>query len=251
MPDRPLGDATDADLAQDAAAGVSVAFEELYRRHAGAAWYVAYSLTGNAEDAADAVSEAYTRVIQALPAGRLRDGGRFRPYLVAAARNAAIDGLRRRGRTCLTDRTDELDRALTAGPPEQLVDAEESSLVARAFRRLPERWRKVLWLIEVEGVSGREAARLLGLSPNGVAQLAVRARAGLREGFLQAHLADTEVGSTCRFTVEHLGAYTSGASSARDTAKVDRHLAGCGTCRGRLDQLREVGGRRASRSRAA
>jgi Zn finger protein HypA/HybF involved in hydrogenase expression len=91
----------------------------------------------------------------------------------------------------------------------------------------------------------------LGLSPNGVAQLAVRARAGLRESFLQAHLADGAALGACRFTVERLGAYASGASCARDIAKVDQHLALCPACRGRLAELQEVGGRPAATSRAA
>ncbi len=212
---------------------------------------MAYALTGNAEDAADAASEAYTRVLQALPSGRLRDGARFRPYVLAAARNAAIDGLRRSARTCSTDRAEELDRTVVAGPPEELVEAVDAALVARAFRGLPERWRRVLWLTEVEGLGGKEVSLRLGLSPNGVAQLAVRARAALREGFLQAHLADGEVPTTCRFTVDHLAAYASGAASRRDVAKVDGHLTGCRSCRDRLGQLRELDRQGGKSERAA
>ena len=251
MPGRLLSLSPDADLAHDAAAGGAAAFEELYRRHARAAWQAAFAVTGNADDAADAANEAYARVLQALPSGRLRDGARFRPYVLAAARNAAIDSLRRSGRGRPTDNTEDLDRVVGAGPPEQLVEAVDSDLVARALRRLPERWRTVLWLTEVEGLTGKEAALRLGLSPNGVAQLAVRARAGLRESFLQAHLAEGEAPVACRFTVEHLAAYVSGSCSGRDVAKIDQHLAGCTSCSGRLAELRDVGGRRATRSRAA
>ena len=250
MPGRLLSLSPDADLAHDAAAGGAAAFEELYRRHARAAWQAAFAVTGNADDAADAANEAYARVLQALPSGRLRDGARFRPYVLAAARNAAIDALRRSGRACPTDKAEDLDRVVGAGPSEQLVEAVDADLVARAFRRLPERWRKVLWLTEVEGLSGKEAALRLGLSPNGVAQLAVRARAGLREGFMRAHLADGEVPLTCRFTVEHLAAYAFGRSSARDGAKVDQHLAHCLACRERLAELRDLS-RRVAGSRAA
>ncbi len=251
MPGHPPTRPPDADLAEDAAAGVAEAFEELYRRHAHAAWRAAFAVTGNADDAADAASEAYARVLQALPLGRLHDGAQFRPYVAAAARNAAIDQLRRSGRTSPTNSTADLDRTVSAGPSDQLVAAVDAALVARAFRRLPERWQRVLWLTAVEGLSAKEAARLLGLSANAVAQLAVRARAGLRESFVRAHLADREVPAACRFTVERLAAYVSGTSSARDIAKVDQHLAGCGDCNGRLAELRDVGGRRVTRSRAA
>jgi RNA polymerase sigma factor (sigma-70 family) len=250
MPGRLLTRSPDADLAEDAAAGRAEAFEELYRRHARAAWRAAFAVTGNADDASDAASEAYARVLKALPSSRLRDGAHFRPYVLAAARDAAIDALRRSGRTCPTDRAEDLDRPVGNGPPEQLVEAVDSDLVARAFRRLPERWQKVLWLTEVEGLSGKEAAPRLGLSPNGVAQLAVRARAGLREGFLRAHLADGEVRATCRFTVEHLAAYAFASASSRDAAKVDEHLSCCLACRTRLAEVRDVSGR-VTRSRAA
>src|SRR4051812_9381769 len=177
----------DADLVIRAAAGGTDAFGELYRRHVDAAWRVAHAVTGNPEDAADAVSEAFTRVFRALPEGRLLDGNRFRPYLLAATRNAAVDVLRRSGRVRPTDATDALDTASHgSGPSEQYVDGIDRALVASAFRSLPERWRSVLWLTEVEGMAPSEAAPLLGISANGAAQLAVRARAGLRQRFLQA-----------------------------------------------------------------
>ncbi|MGH9165483.1 MAG: sigma-70 family RNA polymerase sigma factor, partial [Acidimicrobiales bacterium] len=231
---------TDAELTALAAAGEVPAFEELYRRHVDAAWRVAQAVTGNTHDAADAVSDAFTRVFQALPE-RLQAGDHFRPYLMASARNAAIDVLRRNGRLNATD-VDDLDRAAVGNEPAELLMGEvDSSLVCRAFRSLPERWRSVLWLTEVEGIPPREAAELLGLSPNGVAQLAVRARAGLRERFLQAHVGSGEVLAGCRFSVDHLGAYVAGGLAPRDIAKVDQHLAGCTACTGRVAELKDIG----------
>ncbi|HVL92772.1 MAG TPA: sigma-70 family RNA polymerase sigma factor, partial [Acidimicrobiales bacterium] len=230
---------TDAELTGRAADGEVAAFEELYRRHVGAAWRVAQAVTGNVHDAADAVSDAFTRVFQALPA-RLREGDHFRPYLLTSTRNAAIDVLRRSGRLSPTE-AEQMDRpAVGNEPAELMVGDADSSMVTRAFRSLPERWRSVLWLTEVEGIPPREAAGVLGLSPNGVAQLAVRARAGLRERFLQAHLGEGEVLTECRSTVDRLGAYVAGGLAPRDVAKVDQHLAGCAACTGRQAQLAEI-----------
>lgn len=230
---------TDNELTGRAAGGEVAAFEELYRRHADAAWRVAQAVTGNPHDAADAVSDAFTRVFQALPT-RLKDGDHFRPYLLACTRNAAIDVLRRNGRLSPTE-SEQLDRpAIGNEPAELLVGDIDSSLVTRAFRSLPERWRSVLWLTEVEGIPPREAADMLGLSPNGVAQLAVRARTGLRERFLQAHLGDVEVLAECRYSVDRLGAYVAGGLAPRDVAKVDQHLAGCSACTDRQAELAEI-----------
>lgn len=233
-------DDTDATLVEAARTGSIDAFEELYRRHADAAWRVAQAVGGNPHDAADAVSDAFMRVFAALPAGRLEEAGQFRSYLLATTRNAAIDSIRRRGRTRPTDTFAET--VINTGPTEIVIDSEDTRIVAEAFRDLPERWRSVLWLTEVEGISTREVGARLGLSANGAAQLAVRARAGLRERFLQAHLR-ADVDRQCRFTVDRLGAYVAGKLAPRDLAKVDQHLAGCAACTDRKEQLEDVGSR--------
>lgn len=235
-------DLTDAELTTRASDGDATAFEELYKRHSDAAWRMAYSVLGNRDDAADAVAEAFTKVFQALPAGRIGAGGApFRPYLLVATRNAAIDHLRRTGRL---QSTADLELAAGAsaasGPPERMIEGVDAAFVATAFRGLPERWRSVLWLTEVEGMPARDVAPMLGVSPNGVAQLAVRARAGLRERYLQAHLAGP-VAEECRPTIGLLGAYAGSALSARDSARVDQHLAGCDDCRTRVAELEDVG----------
>ena len=232
---------TDGELATRAAEGDTTAFEALYKRHAEAAWRLAFAVSGNPDDAADAVSDAFTRVFQALPAGQLPEGDQFRPYLLTATRNAAIDTLRRGGRTQPTAALEMLDStAPGGGPSDRLVASVDMAMIVRAFLDLPERWRSILWLTEVEGIPAREAGALLGLTPNGAAQLAVRARAGLRERFLQAHL--RSAAGSCMFTVERLGAYVAGALAPRDVAKVDQHLAGCADCRARQAELEDLGG---------
>lgn len=237
----PIDTEPDHVLAQRAAEGDSRSFEELYRRHAPAAWRVAYAVAGNPDDAADAVSDAFTRVFQVLPEGRPQASEAFRPYLLAATRNAALDGLRRQGRLQPTGTVDQFDHASDEDlAADQVLDSVDSNLVAIAFRSLPERWRSVLWLTEVEGIPAREAAPLLGVSANGLAQLAVRARAGLRQRFLQAHLR-APVARSCQFPVDKLGAYIAGGLSPRETAKVDQHLAGCADCRQQVEELEDLG----------
>lgn len=238
----PAGDdgRSDAALAAAAAIGDRRAFETLYRRHAAAAWRVASAVAANPDDAADAVSDAFTRVLTALEAGRLKDSARFRSYLLSATRNAAVDLHRRTGRLRPTDRLDQLDTpSRTRSATERVDDRQDATFVAEAFRGLPERWRSVLWLTEVEGIPAREAATLLGLSANNVAQLALRARAGLRERYVQAHLR-APVDPDCRFCVERLGGYVMGTLAPRDLAKVDQHLAGCAPCRGRAAELDDL-----------
>src|SRR3954454_1410260 len=236
----PSAVASDADLASQAAVGDADAFDELYRRHADAAWRVAQGVAGNTHDAADAVAEAFVQVFRALPAGRLTQGVPFRPYLLKATRNAAIDTLRRGQRVQPTPELADLDEEATnAGPSERVVISEEVALVSGAFRTLPERWRAVLWLTEVEEMPAREVALVLGMSPNAVAQLAMRARAGLRRTYLQAHVANG-VSPECKYTVDRLGGYVAGALPRREITKVERHLDGCELCAARLADLEDV-----------
>lgn len=230
---------SDAVLVERVLAGFDDAFDELYRRHADAAWRLGQAVTGNIHDASDAVSEAFARVLQAVRAGKLADGAAFRAYLMSATRNAALDGLRKHHRVHPAEGLEALP-TLSPTPAESASHAVDAGLVAEAFRNLPERWRSVLWLTEVEGVATKDAADQLGLSPNGTAQLAVRARAGLRDRYLQAHVKG-DAKPACRFTVDRLGAYVGGSISPRDLAKVDQHLAGCADCRARKDELSELG----------
>ena len=106
-----------------------------------------------------------------------------------------------------------------------------ASYAARAFARLPERWRAVLWHTEVEGESPAQVAPLLGLTPNGVAALAYRARERLRQMYLQEHIALTGNRRAATGPATHLAGYVRAALARRDRAKVDDHLAECAECR--------------------
>ena len=242
--------ATDAELVRAGATGTSEAFAELYRRHSAAAVRVARGVLANGDDAADAVAEAFTKVFGSISGGRFSDDVEFRPYLLAATRNAAVDQVRRVSRLAPTADVANLDPASVArtqwpgsprhGPSDSIVADEESELVARAFRDLPRRWQSVLWLTEVEGVPPREAAQVLGLSANNVSQLATRARARLRERFLQAHVRN-HAGPGCQATVDRLGAYLAGTLSPVARRSVDDHLDGCDACRTRLAEVEDLG----------
>lgn len=238
------GELDDRELLGRALGGDVGAFDTLYRRHVDVAHRVARLHARDEHDASDAVSDAFTKVFRRIREGRLRSDVDFRPYVLTAVRNAAVDQHRKAHRTKHSDVSAEVIDLRTAErvttPAEVLVGSVDAGMVSRAFAELPGRWQSVLWLTEVEGLDPRHAAEHLGLSANNTAQLASRARQRLREHWLQAHL-DDDVADRCRFTVEHLGAYVGGQVSARDLAKIDQHLMDCGECRDRLDELQDVG----------
>jgi hypothetical protein len=121
------------------------------------------------------------------------------------------------------------------------VSGLERSLAAKAFARLPERWQAVLWHTEIEGLSPADVAPILGLTANGVSALAYRAREGLRQAYLQVHLAESTA-DRCRATVDRLGAWTRGGLSKRETAQVETHLDECERCRALAAELADVNG---------
>jgi RNA polymerase sigma factor (sigma-70 family) len=223
------------------ARSVGISFDDLYRLHVGEATQVARAITRNADDAADAVADAFAGVFSAVSSGRLDGTEILRPYLLAATRNAAIDIVRRAGRLTPTDQPDVLDHmVLGSGPSDRLLAGEDRDMVGRAFGDLPPRWRAVLWLTEVEGMAPRDAAPLLGLTPNATAQLAVRARTRLRERFVQFHVRNHARGD-CLETAERLGGLVAGELTAAQANRVRGHLAECAECRSRLADLEDVG----------
>jgi hypothetical protein len=82
-------------------------------------------------------------------------------------------------------------------------------------------------------------APLLGLTANGVAALAYRAREGLRQAYLQMHLSRA-VRDECRPVAAKLGAYVRGGLAKRDAAVVGAHLDLCAECRRVFAELGDV-----------
>jgi RNA polymerase sigma factor (sigma-70 family) len=228
---------SDSELVLRARQGDRRSFGTLYLRHHDAAWRVACAAAGSPADAEDAVAEGFAKVFAALPRMVDRELA-FRPYLLACVRNAAVDRHRRAKKLDLRDEVPE--RAAAVGEPDEIVLAGlERNLVGEALRSLPERWRTVLWLTEVEGMTPTEVSSVIGIKPNAVAALSYRAREGLREAYLQAHVR-AEAKADCRYTVDRLSAYVRNEIADRERDKVQAHLDGCANCRQRRDELADV-----------
>lgn len=231
--------ASDAALLARVRDGDDEAYAALYARHLEAAERLARQLCRSSAAADDLVGDAFAAILAALRNGAGPTEA-FRPYLLTTVRNRSY----RRGRTP----EDPVDPQEGTGTLDGAVfddDGDDQRLMVEAYRSLPERWQLVLWHTEIEGQRPAEVAPLVGLSPHATAALAHRAREGLREAYLQAHLkADTPPG--CAFTVAHLGALVRGNLGARDRTKVDGHLTGCSRCQHLRSEL--LGVNRALRS---
>src|SRR5579875_81316 len=227
---------TDADLIRASRSGDTAAYGRLYERHVGAARALATRLMRGPAEVDDVVAEAFARVLDLLHRGGGPEDA-FRPYLLTAVRRVAYDRFRAESRQVVSGEMEAFD------PGQPFVDPAvaglERSLIARAFLSLPERWRAVLWHTEIEGAKPADVAPLLGLTANGVAALAYRAREGLRQAYLQMHLSGV-TRQECRPVVDKLGAFVRGGLSAREAKVVSDHLDGCSDCRAVYAELADV-----------
>ncbi|BDZ55644.1 hypothetical protein GCM10025870_27170 [Agromyces marinus] len=227
----------DSDLLAATRRGDREAYAELWRRHEASARTVARS--HSSFDADDLVAEAFTRVYEAIRAGNGPTAA-FRPYLFTTLRNTAA-AWGRAGREHPLDTLDELADPATDDAARLM--ALDRSDTAAAFRALPARWQEVLWYAEVERMTPAQFAPLLGMSSNAAAALAYRAREGLRQEWLRAHLAQSPRDRECGWALDRLPAFQRGRLRRRDTARLESHLDGCDDCTAAALEVREVGSR--------
>jgi RNA polymerase sigma factor (sigma-70 family) len=236
-----IGDVrTDAQLLQLVRDGDEEAFGELYRRHVDVARAAARSLLSYGPEAEDVVADAFTRVLSILQRG----GGpeeAFRPYLLTCVRHACYDRSQGIARSLPVAPGDMADLAHTRqrGELDPHDRASNSDLLAQAFATLPERWQLVLWSTEVDGRRPAELAKELGLAPGAVASLAYRAREGLTEAFLSAHL-QRPAAPACAALRPRLAAFVRDNVSGREEASIQGHLDQCEECRGLVNELHEL-----------
>ncbi|MFD3539124.1 RNA polymerase sigma factor [Streptomyces sp. NPDC058662] len=201
----------------------------LYRRHRRAALAYARTCSRTPQDAEDLVSEAFVRTFQAVRSGA-GPRGPWRAYLLAVVRHTAMQWRDGDRRTLLTADFASWCRQAPAGgdPQSQLLAHEDRRLIARSFHTLPPRWQAVLWHTLVEEGSPHQVAALLGITPSAVTSLAFRAREGLRQAYLRAHL-DLVSGAACRHYTGMLGSAVR-RGSTRLSRDLTRHLAQCASC---------------------
>ncbi|MEU1074396.1 sigma-70 family RNA polymerase sigma factor [Streptomyces sp. NPDC005878] len=232
--------------------GDDTAYEELFRRHSDAVRRYARSCCRDAYTADDLTAEVFARTLQAVRGGAGPEQA-VRAYLMTTVRRVAASWTKTAKREQLVEdfalfadqaaRTSDGrdDDTVDLGADVRAMHEAEQSLAMQAFRSLPERWQAVLWHTTVEEESPSEIAPLFGLSANATAVLASRAREGLKQAYLQAHVSTalTEGGDCARYA-DRLGAYARGGLRVRAERGLSKHLEECGKCRVAVVELRDV-----------
>jgi RNA polymerase sigma-70 factor, ECF subfamily len=194
----PVGEPSpsDGELVLLAGRGNTAAFRELVERHQDKIYALALHLLRDPADAEEVVQETFLAALEKLAS--FRGDAAFSTWLHRVAANAALMRLRRRRRSPegpaelpieeMLPHFDETGR-IDATPyhdwskraDEQLSDREIRRAVEEAVQNLPEDYRIVFLLRDVEGFSSEEMAELLGISVAAAKSRLHRARLVLRE----------------------------------------------------------------------
>ena len=169
--------------------GDQAAYEELVRSEGRHLLAVARRLLRNEEDAQDAVQQAFLSAFRALPS--FHGQSRLTTWLHRIVTNAALMKLRTRGRQPEDSIEDLLPTYLEDGhhveqfsewawpAAARLLRRETRAHVRAAIDSLPQSYRTVLLLRDIEEMSTEETARTLGVTPNTVKIRLHRARQAL------------------------------------------------------------------------
>ena len=157
------GDPADNELVQRTLDGDKSAFEGLVRRYEERAWWAAYHLLGDGEEARDIAQDAFLRAYRAL--ARFDFGMSFYTWLYRIVVNLSIDALRKRSRM-RPDALDEVAGGLPAPPgdekPGDRIENQETAVRVRAvLAKLPEKYRTVMTLRELDNLSCKEIAAIV------------------------------------------------------------------------------------------
>ncbi len=191
---------SEIDLVRGLRAGNDAAFEELVRGHGGGMLRVAKRFLRNEEDARDAVQDAFLAVVRSV-AG-FQAGSKLGTWLHRITVNAALMKLRAQGRRPDEESIEPLLPRFRAdghqiessvpwrGADAALEEAELQELVHNALDELPDQYRLVLLLRDIEELTPEETAEALGV-PKSVLKVRLhRARQALRT-LLDPHLRET------------------------------------------------------------
>jgi len=178
--------AVDPALVRAVQRGESGAMDALIRGTYSDVYALCRRLLGDPSDAADATQEVYLRVVKSVFG--FRGEAAFGTWLHRLAVNVCMTMLRRRGDVRARGQSagfvdaifDDLASS-DASPEDHVTNADLARRTAKALADLPEEAREVVVLRDVQGLSTKETAELLGVSEGAVKVRLHRAHAKLRE----------------------------------------------------------------------
>ncbi|GJM43588.1 MAG: RNA polymerase sigma factor [Gemmatimonadota bacterium] len=179
----------DTTLVQQAKAGDEAAFAELVERHQGRVYHHALRLMGSAEDAEEVLQDTFLQVFRNLD--RFEERSRFSTWIYRIATNEALMRLRkaRRKREVFLEDAFARDgehaveqiRDFARSALDDVADTEIRAALDAALAELPEEYRVVFTMRDIDGLTNAEVAEVLEISVPAVKSRLHRSRLYLRD----------------------------------------------------------------------
>ena len=170
---------SDEELVERFRAGDRAAFSALVHRHERRVYNLAYRMLGREEDARDATQDAFLSALRKLSS--FRGEARFTTWMHRVTVNTCYDLLRKRSREPLLerDRDDEGPEPAVPASPDH-ADATAATVdVQRALLLVPEEFRVVLVLHDIQDLGYEETAGVLDIPVGTVKSRVHRGRVAL------------------------------------------------------------------------
>ena len=164
--------------------------EFVFREYAPRIYHIARRLLGNDADAEDVTQDVLLQVVRKLDT--FRGDAQLSTWLHRVTVNAALAHRAKRANRLKHEMSGDVDddaagvpagtyRRWNVAPEEPVLAAEQSELIERAVARLPEAFRDVYVLADIEGLPNADIGEMLGLSLPAVKSRLHRARLWMRD----------------------------------------------------------------------
>jgi RNA polymerase sigma-70 factor (ECF subfamily) len=139
------------------------AFGELVERYKNRITWLAQKMVGNYEDAREISQDAFVRVFRSI--ARFKTGMNFYTWLYQIVSNLCIDHLRKHKRTRKVSLEDLGEFDADAGAPDDPLHVDELKYnVHKVLDKLPEKYKLVIVLRDIEGLSCKEISGVIACS---------------------------------------------------------------------------------------
>ena len=230
---------SDVELVRAYRGGDIHAFEELHRRYVASIYRLVRRKLGDALLAEDIAQETFMKALRMMD--RVDDSFNFGGWVHTVARNLCFDELRRRQRDLRADASLEEDEGeqmaqlpSTAKGFDPVLVQESNEMRRQVWavaQRLPEKYRLVLTLRELQDMSYRQIAKTLKMSESAVETLLYRARLRFKEEYLASQ---REGELSHEEAVPLLAPYLAGKLRRPQAEAVRDHIASCSKCARRI-----------------
>lgn len=221
-------------LLRDAREGDAAALRRLLERVSPPIYRFGRGFCGDTEDAKDVMQEVLISLVRSLPS--IRGDSSLTTWAYTVARRACARQRRRGKDRELRESETALERMAapdetSTDPSRQVERHEAESAVRNAILLLPPSQREAIVLRDLEGVSAREAARILRVSERALKSRLHRARLAVRDALARSLGEASPVApGNCPDAGRLLSRYLEGELTASTCSSMETHLRTCRSC---------------------